>query len=62
LLVVLHFSDSQFHHRKKSTKETYYAQQHRLKAFYRVSNLEVARFAAAGGLGELDRTLTLSQN
>jgi len=62
LLVVLHFSDSQFHHRKKSTEETHYAQKNRLKTFYRVSDVELARFAAAGGLGELDRTLTLSQN
>src|SRR5260221_202896 len=55
-------SASQFHHRKKLTEETCYAQKNRLKTFYRVSDVEVACFAAAGGLGKSDRTLTLSQN
>ena len=49
-------------HQKKLTEETGYAQKNRLKTSDRVSDVEVARFAAAGRLGELDRTLTLSQN
>ena len=39
--MVLQFSDSQFHHRKKSTEETDYVQKNRLKTFYRVSDVEV---------------------
>jgi len=49
-------------HWKESTEETYYPQKNRLKNLLPRKRSRGARFAATGGLGELDRTLSLSQN